>query len=66
MAKLKAAALMGPADLPHGGHKARRTRAGALVEIAIGTAIVVGAFLSIVELARVAATMQLDSIFSWI
>jgi hypothetical protein len=44
----------------------RRTRAGALVEIAVGTAIVVGAVLSIVELARVAATMQLDSIFSWI
>ena len=43
-----------------------RTRAGTLVEIAVGTAIVVGAFLSIVELARVAATMQLDSIFSWI
>jgi hypothetical protein len=45
---------------------ARRTRAGTLVEIAVGTAIVIGAFLTIVELARVAATMQLDSIFSWI
>ena len=44
---------------------ARRTRVGALVEIAVGTAIVVGAFLAIVELARVAATMQLDGIFSW-
>jgi hypothetical protein len=44
----------------------RRARAGTLVEIAVGTAIVFGAFLSIVELARVAATMQLDSIFSWI
>jgi hypothetical protein len=53
MAKLKAA-------------MARRTRARALVEIGVGTAIVVGAFLTIVELARVAATMQLDSIFSWI
>jgi hypothetical protein len=43
-----------------------RTRAGTLIEIAVGTAIVVGALLSIVELARVAATIQLDSIFSWI
>jgi hypothetical protein len=37
-----------------------------LIEIAVGTAIVVAAVLTIVELARVAATMQLDGIFSWI
>jgi len=45
---------------------ARRTRAGTLVEIAVGTAILVVAFITIIELARVAATMQLDGIFSWI
>jgi hypothetical protein len=37
-----------------------------VVEIAVGTAILVAAFFTIVELARVAATMQLDGIFSWI
>ena len=57
MAKLKA--MQG---IPY----TRRTRAGTVVEIAVGTAIVVGAFFTIIELARIAATMQLDSIFSWI
>ena len=37
-----------------------------VVEIAVGTAILVVAIFTIVELARVAATMQLDGIFSWI
>ena len=45
---------------------ARRTRAGTLVEIVVGTAILVVAFFTIIKLARVAATMQLDGIFSWI
>lgn len=44
----------------------RNTRARTLVEIALGTAIVVGAFFTIVEVARAAAMRQLDSIFSWI
>ena len=65
MAKLKAAALTAPPISSMEVTMARRTRVGALVEIAVGTAIVVGAFLAIVELARVAATMQLDGIFSW-
>ena len=35
---------------------ARRTRAGTLVEIVVGTAILVVAFFTIIKLARVAAT----------
>jgi hypothetical protein len=65
MAKLKAAARSWASPISRMEvTMARRTRAGTLVEIAVGTAIVAGAFLTIVELARVAATMQLDSIFS--
>jgi hypothetical protein len=66
MAKLKAAALIGPAVTTIEVTMARRTRARRLVEIAVGPAIVVGSFLTIVELVRVVAAMQLDSIFSWI
>jgi hypothetical protein len=36
-----------------------------LVEIAVGTAILVVALFSIVELVRVAGMLQLDGIFSW-
>ena len=45
---------------------ARHTRARMLIEIAVGTAIVVAAVFTIVELARVAAMMQLNGIFRWI
>jgi hypothetical protein len=45
---------------------ARHTRAATSVEIAVGTAILAVALFTIVELARVAGMMQLDSIFSWI
>jgi hypothetical protein len=36
-----------------------------LVDIALAAALVVAALFTIIELVRVAGTMQLDGIFSW-